>query len=132
MRLTLCGLLTACLAPVALAQSVLTQDYDNARTGANLAETILTPAKVSSATFGKLFSYPVDEEIFAQPLYVPSLLINGSVHNVVVVATMNNTVYAFDADQATSAATPLWSVHLGTATPNSRFQFRAGGVAYIL
>jgi hypothetical protein len=129
MRLSLCGLLTALLAPAALAQSVLTQDYDNARSGANLAETILTPGNVSSATFGKVFSYPVDEETFAQPLYVPNLLVNGSVHNVVIIATMNNTVYAYDADNPATATTPLWQVNLGAATPSSRFQYRAGGGA---
>ena len=82
--------------------SVLTQDYDISRSGANLAETILTPSNVSSATFGKLFTYPVDEEVFAQPLYVPGVVIGGSKHNVVFVATMGNSVYAFDADSAAS------------------------------
>jgi len=129
MRLTLCGLLTALLAPVALAQSVLTQDYDNARSGANLSEAILNPGNVSSATFGKLFAYAVDEEVFAQPLYVPNLPINGGVHNVVVIATMNNTVYAFDADNSATANTPLWQAHLSTATPSSRFQYRGGSGA---
>jgi len=129
MRLYLCGLLTTLLAPAAFAQSVLTQDYDDARSGANLAETILTPANVSAATFGKLFAYPVDEETFAQPLYVPNLLVNGAVHNVVFIATMNNTVYAFDADSSAAATTPLWKVNLGAATPSSRFQYRAGGGA---
>lgn len=106
--------------------SVLTQDYDNLRSGANLAETVLTPASVSSATFGKLFAYPVDEEIFAQPLYVPGVTIDGATHNVVIVATMGNTVYAFDADNPATAAEPLWSVNLGTPIPTSRFDNFAG------
>ena len=89
----------ALVTPTAMAQpSVLTQDYDMGRSGANLNESILTPSNVSSATFGKLFAYPVDEEVFAQPLYVPNLAIGGGTHNVVFVATMGNTVYAFDAD----------------------------------
>lgn len=130
MRLPLFGLLTVLAVTAAFAQpSVLTQDYDNARSGANLAETILNPANVSSATFGKLFAYAVDEETFAQPLYVPNLLINGGVHNVVYVATMNNTIYAFDADNPATATAPLWSVHLGNATPSARFQFRGGSGA---
>jgi hypothetical protein len=107
--------------------SVLTQDYDNTRSGANLSESILTPASVSSATFGKLFSYPVDEEVHAQPLYVPNLAIAGGTHNVVYVATMGNSVYAFDADNAATANTPLWSVNLGQSVPQSQYLFIAGG-----
>ncbi len=113
--------------PAALAQpSVLTQDYDMSRSGANLAETVLTPSNVSSATFGKLFSYPVDEEVFAQPLYVPNLVIAGGTHNVVFVATMGNTVYAFDADNPATSTAPLWKVNLGEGVPSSKFLFFAG------
>jgi hypothetical protein len=107
--------------------SVLTQDYDMSRSGANLTESILTPSNISSATFGKLFSYPVDEEIFAQPLYVPNLVIAGGTHNVVFLATMGNTVYAFDADNPATSNTPLWSVNLGAAVPSAKFLFFAGG-----
>jgi hypothetical protein len=114
--------------PVAMAQiSVLTQDYDMSRSGANLGETILTPSNVSSATFGKLFAYPVDEDVMAQPLYVPNLFIGGATHNVVFVATMGNTVYAFDADSPASSATPLWKVNLAEGVPSSKFLFFAGG-----
>jgi hypothetical protein len=97
----------------ALAQSaaVVTGQYNVSRTGANLAETILTPANVSPATFGLLFSQPVDADIFAQPLYVPGLTINGTVHNVAFVVTLNNSVYAFDADTSQPA---LWHASLGT------------------
>ncbi len=93
------------ISPAAIAQiSVLTQDYDMSRSGANLGEAILTPSNVSSATFGKLFAYPVDEEVFAQPLYVPGLVIDGGAHNVVFIATMGNSVYAFDADNPATSA----------------------------
>ncbi len=110
--------------------SVLTQDYDIARSGANLNEAILNPSNVTSATFGKLFSYSVDEEVCAQPLYVPNLSIAGGVHNVVFVATMGNTVYAFDADDPTQSSAPLWSVKLAPAVPPSKFLFFAGsGIA---
>lgn len=108
------------------ATSVLTQDYDNARSGANLAETVLTPASVSSATFGKLFAYPVDDEVFAQPLYVPGLSIGGVTHNVVIVVTMSNSVYAFDADNPATANAPLWSVNLGPPVPSAKFIWFAG------
>jgi len=97
------------------------------RSGANLSEAILTPANVSSATFGKLFAYPVDEEVSAQPLYVPNLVIGGGTHNVVFVATMGNTVYAFDADSPASSITPLWKVNLAAGVPSSKFLFFAGG-----
>jgi hypothetical protein len=86
---------------------VLTWHNDNQRTGQNLAETILTPAKVNPKSFGKLFSFPVDGQIYAQPLYVYNVTIpNQGMHNVVYVATENDTVYAFDADGLSS--TPLW------------------------
>jgi hypothetical protein len=86
-------------------QSVLTQLYDNARTGANLNETQLNTSNVNVNQFGKLWAYNVDGSIYAQPLYVPAVTISGQPHNVLYVATMNDKVYAFDAD--TNAA-PLW------------------------
>jgi len=128
--ITQCGIplvLATLVAHAAIAQtSVLTQDYDMGRSGANLGETILAPSNVSSATFGKLFTYPVDEEVFAQPLYIPNLFIRGSAHNVVFVATMGNTVYAFDADSQVTSTAPLWSVNLGAAVPSSVFLFKGG------
>ena len=88
---------------------------DVARTAQNLNETILTPANVNLATFGKRFANPVDGYVYAQPLYVPTLPIPGhGTHNVVYVATENNSVYAFDAD---AAGLPLWNVNLGTPAP---------------
>ena len=86
--------------------SVTTRHYNNARTGANLNETILTPSNVNSTNFGKKFSLPVDGIVYAQPLYVPNLTIGGVKHNVIFVATENDSVYAFDADGITTTA--LW------------------------
>ena len=92
---------------MALAQiDVLTNRYDGARTGANLKETKLTPANVNASSFGKLYTYPVDGAVYAQPLYVRGVTIQGSVRNVLYVATMNDKVYAFNADS--SSPTPLW------------------------
>jgi hypothetical protein len=89
---------------------VLTQHNDVSRTGQNLTETILTPANVTSSMFGKVFSYSVDGQIYAQPLYVPNVSIAGGTHNVVYVVTQNDSLYAFDADGLQS--TPLFQVSL--------------------
>jgi hypothetical protein len=86
---------------------VTTWHYDNARTSANTWETILTPSNVNSARFGKLFTQPVDGFVVGHPLYLPSVNLPGQgVHNIVYVATMHDSVYAFDADNAN--APPLW------------------------
>lgn len=88
---------------------VLTGQNDNARTGQNLSETVLTQQNVEAASFGKVLSYPVDGQIYAQPLYVPNVSIpNVGTRNVVYVATENDSVYAFDADGLNS--NPLWHV----------------------
>src|SRR5215469_1868006 len=110
----------------ALAQvKVLTAHYDNMRTGANPQETILTPANVAWTTFGKLFTHSVDGVIVGQALYLPSVSVpSKGTHNVVYVATMNDSVYAFDADSASGAnASPLWKTSVlpsgATAVPIS-------------
>ena len=97
--------------------SVLTQHNDNARTGQNLSETTLNTSNVNQNSFGKLFWRTVDGFIYAQPLYVPGLTIQGATHNVVYVATQHNSVYAFDADNPNEPA-PLWQVNLGTPVPS--------------
>ena len=89
--------------------SVLTQHNDNARTGQNTSETILNTSNVNVNQFGKLFAMPSDGQVYAQPLYVPSVTINGGVHNVVIIATENDSVYAYDAD---SSGAPLWKASM--------------------
>ncbi len=86
--------------------SVTTWHFDLARSGANPNETVLTTKNVNSSGFGKLCSYPVDGQIYAEPLYVPGLVIGGSKHDVAFVATEHDSVYAFDADCNSKA--PLW------------------------
>ena len=99
------SVLTAVRAPAQV--NVLTNRYNQARTSANLGETILNTSNVTAGSFGKLGSYSVDGIIYAQPLYVQGLTVNGRTHNVLFVATMHNVLYAFDADTPGSA--PLWS-----------------------
>ncbi len=91
--------------------SVVTYHNDPQRTGQNLDEKILTLANVNPTQFGKLFSYPVDGQLYTQPLYVPGVTIPGKgVHNVVYVTTESDSVYAFDADSAAVNPAPLWYV----------------------
>jgi hypothetical protein len=95
--------------------AVLTNRYDNGRTGANTSETTLSVASVRGGTFGLRAAHPVDGQLYAQPLYLPELVIDGAQHNVVFVATEHDTVYAFDADATQAPATdPLWTRSLGT------------------
>jgi hypothetical protein len=93
--------------------NVLTYHNDNARTGQNLNETILTTASVDSGTFGKIGTMPVSSNIDAEPLYVSDLAINGATHNVVFVASESDIIYAFDAD----TFAPLW--HASVASGES-------------
>ncbi len=83
---------------------------DNSRAGANSREFALTPANVNISTFGKLFSCNVDGAIYAQPLWVANLTIKGAKHNVIIVATQHDSVYAFDADA--SPCLMLWQASL--------------------
>src|ERR1700739_4716169 len=87
--------------------NIVTFHNDNTRSGLNPHETNLLPANVNVSSFGKLFSYPVDGYLYAEPLYVSQLPIPGqATHNVVYVASEHDTVYAFDADGLVT--TPLW------------------------
>lgn len=90
------------------AADVVTYHNDNARTGQNLSEVILTPANVNSSTFGKLNFLSSDGKVDGQPLYLSSLNLAGGTHNVLYVVTEHDSVYAFDAD----AGTVLWQVSL--------------------
>ncbi|MFZ0769903.1 MAG: Ig-like domain-containing protein [Candidatus Sulfotelmatobacter sp.] len=102
--------------PQAQAQvSVITYHNDNSRTGQNLNETLLTPANVNVSQFGKLYpgSATLDSWAPAQPLYVPNVMIGGTTHNVVYVATLNNSIFAFDADSGLE----IWTARYGPPTP---------------
>ncbi len=96
--------------------NVTTQKYNNSRTGWNSQEARLTPTNVNMATFGKVFSRPVEGQIYAQPLVVSSVMVAGKTRNVVYVETTHNNIYAFDADDA-AATMPLWLTKLGPSVP---------------
>jgi hypothetical protein len=106
-------LATVCVVNASAQVSIWTHHNDNARTGANIAERTLNTSNVNITKFGKLFSLPVDGQVYAQPLYLPQVNISGKgVHNTLFVATMNDSVYAFDADSNSGAnASPLWKVN---------------------
>jgi hypothetical protein len=89
---------------------VATYHNNPSRDGANAQEYALTPSNVAAATFGKLFSCPVDGAIYAQPLWAANLTLAGVPHNVVFVATQHDSLYAFDAD--TSPCLQLWHANL--------------------
>jgi len=96
--------------PVAVSgyPGTFTHHNDTYRTGQNNSETALTPGNVNKTQFGKLFSYPVDGQTYAEPLWMPNVNIGGTLHNVVFVATEHDSVYAFDADSAALNPNPLW------------------------
>jgi len=115
------------LSSAASATDVLTQHNDIGRTGAVLDETVLSPRSVREQHFGKLFSLPVDGQIYAQPLIVTGLDMPAKgVRNVVVIATMRNMVYAYDAE---GGRDPLfWSLSLGDPMPYDRIPQDAGAL----
>ena len=92
--------------PASPAVDILMSRYDTSGTAANLAEIKLNAANVNGQQFGRLFSLPVYGKIYAQPLYVSKVTIPGQgIHNVLYVATMEDMLYAFDAQNGTL----LWS-----------------------
>ncbi len=102
-----------CVSAVAAAQvDIPTQHNDKERTGANLHETVLKPSNVDPGHFGMLFKHLVDDQLYTQPLVLTNVLVGGGYHDVVFATTVNNSVYAFDANDAT-ATEPLWHVNFG-------------------
>jgi hypothetical protein len=84
--------------------SVTTYHYDNSRSGIQPQETALTPTNVNSSTFGKLFSVTVDGLVNAQPLIAANITMSdGQPHTLLLVATENDSVYAFNADTSAKA-----------------------------
>ena len=109
----------SCVGVAAVAQvDVLMNRYDVRLTGANLAETTLNTSNVNARQFGKLWSYPVGGQVYAQPLYVSGVTIPGvGVRNVVYIVDMHNDVYAFDADDPGLSKSPYWMQSYGHSVP---------------
>jgi len=91
---------------------VTTFHNDNYRSGVNANETTLTPSNVNEVTFGKRFALPVNGYIYGQPLYVPNVNINGTLHNVVYVVTEEDQAYAFDVNSGQQ----LWNKNFLVST----------------
>ena len=118
-KLLICNcLLCFCLNSFAQV-NVLMNHNDLKRTGWNNKETILATDNISNGNFGKIFSRSVDDQIYAQPLILSDISISGGTHNIVIVATVNNTLYAFDADDANISA-PYWQTNLTYDPANFR------------
>ena len=109
-----CALPASMFAQTPTPVTVPTWRYDLTHAGENTQETALTPANVNVNSFGKLFGLTVDGNVYAQPLYVPGLkMSDGKIHNVLFVATENDSIYAFDADSNGGAnAKPIWQITL--------------------
>ncbi len=111
---------TLTVTTVAKATDVLTYHNDLARTGQNLAETVLTPTNVAPATFGKIGFFTMDGRVDTQPLYASAVAVPGSgTHNLLIAATEHDTVFAFDAD----AGVVVWQKSMlqsGETTSDSR------------
>jgi len=100
------------------------RSYDRFRTGVNSSETVLKPGNVASTAnqFHKRFVMKVDGKIEGSPLYAAGVTVAGGVHNVIYVATMHNTVFAFDADTGAQLSTrqvdaPVTGYDVGTVKP---------------
>jgi len=99
-------------------ESVTTHHNDNLRTGAYTVEHTLNAANVNVNQFGRIATFHVDGDVYAQPLYVRSASISGiAARDVLIVATAHNTVYAFDANASGDVTKPLWSRSFGGAVP---------------
>ena len=108
-----CLCLAAAMCAYAHAQvDVLTQHNNNAKTGANLLETSLTPGNVNKTQFGMLFKRVLDDQLYTQPLVVTGVKTDQGTRDLVFVTTVNNSVYAFDANDAEATA-PVWHVNFG-------------------
>ncbi len=117
-RFALAALITLAALSIHAQTGIYTYHYDNYRTGWNQAETALTPASVNTKTFGLLNTISLDAQVDGQPLVAPNVLITAGaspgVHNVVYVATENNTVYAIDYNSGAVLLNPNFGTPVAT------------------
>jgi hypothetical protein len=99
---------------LSLFTTIPSANMDSNRTNSNTSEVSLTPANVSGGRFVLLGSYNVDGLIFSQPLFIPAITTTTGIHDLVIITTLNNSVYAFDANRL--GTTAIWS-NLAFATP---------------
>jgi hypothetical protein len=108
-KLNGCSVVAVFVFGLAAEAQMTTAQVANARTGAYLNETTLTPRNVNPQQFGKIFTLKVDGDVYAQPLFLSGVEIPGKGrHDLLFVATEHDSVYAFDAYGKPS--TPLWQV----------------------
>lgn len=99
--------------PTLVAHDYPTYHYDNLRTGWNQSEATLTQENVGSSSFGRLFSTPVDGNVYAQPLVLTGVNVPGQgTHDVLYVATENDSLYALDA----ASGAVLWKQNYADAS----------------
>ena len=89
---------------------VLTYHNNLSRDGTNTHEFALTTSTVTTSTFGKVFSCAADGAIYTQPLWIANLTVAGAKHNVIILASQHDSLYALDADS--SPCTTLWHANL--------------------
>ena len=104
-----------CCSDLSAQVNVLTNKVDNSRSGLNPNETLLSPSDVNTNQFGKLYTFNVDGYVSAQPLYMSNVTINGAAHNVVLIATEHDSVYAIDADTGVQ----LWQTSFLNSSTNT-------------
>ena len=90
--------------------------YNRSRTGANVFETSLNTTNVKDGNFGLLYSRPLDGQMYAQPLIATGVTTNQGVRNLVICATMQDSVFAYDADDPTQTKW-IWKSLVGTPIP---------------
>ena len=113
--------------PPANSISVVTQHNDNSRAGWNNHESILNIKNVNSALFGKQFTLEVDDQVYAQPLVLSNVKIKNANHNLALIATVNNTLYAFDAENGDAIWKKNYTPSLSRPVKNNDMTGACGG-----
>jgi len=116
--------LVLCLVLLSKAASIPTSNVDGNRNNSVSTETQLTPTNVTTGKFGLFGGWATDGHVFSQPLFVPAVTTSGVVHDLLIVVTMNNSVYAFDANRPGAT---VWS-NLAFASPYASYPVAEGGL----